>query len=108
MNKNYQHQSDGIKRFEQDQYIGGNPWVICTLWLAIYYLEKYKLTNDANDNIKALEYFDWVTSIDNCYGFLPEQVSKETKEPIWVNGLAWSHGMYLICVDKIYGKDKKV
>lgn len=94
----------GIKRFDSDQYIGGNPWIIATLWLCIYYLEKYKLTNDVNDNIKAIEYFDWVTNHSSLHGFLVEQVSKDTGEPIWVNGLAWSHGMYMICVDKIYGK----
>ena len=26
--------SGGIKRYEFDDYIGGNPWVISTLWLA--------------------------------------------------------------------------
>ncbi len=96
----------GIKRFENDQYIGGNPWILCTLWLCLYYLEKYKLTNDVNDNIKALEYFDWVTNHSSLHGFLAEQISKDTGKPIWVNGLAWSHGMYMICVDKIYGEEQ--
>ena len=94
----------GIKRFENDQYISGNPWVLCTLWLSIYYITKYEITNDINDNIKALEYFDWVTNHSSLHGFLPEQVCKDTAKPIWVNALAWSHGLYIICVDKLYGK----
>lgn len=96
----------GIKRFDIDQYIGGNPWVNCTLWLCIYYLEKYRLTQDISDNIKAVEYFDWVTNHCSMHGFLPEQVCKDRGIPIWVNGLAWSHGLYMICIDKLYGENK--
>ena len=95
----------GIKRFENDQYMDGNPWVICTLWLSLYYISKYEITNDENDKTRALEYFDWVTNHSSLHGFLPEQVCKNTAIPIWVNGLAWSHGLYIICIDKLYGKN---
>jgi len=27
----------GYKRYSDDKYIGGNPWILTTLWLAIYY-----------------------------------------------------------------------
>jgi len=93
----------GIKRVEGDSYIGGNnSWVISTLWLSLYYIKKYNITNDINDNIKALEYFDWVTNHASTYEYLPEQVLE--KNELWVNGLAWSHAMYLICVEELYGK----
>ena len=29
----------GYLRYEGDNYVGGNPWVIANLWMAKYYLE---------------------------------------------------------------------
>jgi len=42
----------GIKRYENDNYIGGNPWVLATLWVALYYIE-------IKEYEKAKDYLRW-------------------------------------------------
>lgn len=84
----------GYKRFEGDEYAGGNPWTIATLWMALYYIE-------AKDTKKARECFDYVTKSCNEHGFLGEQVNNETMKPSWVIGLGWAHAMYTIVLSKL-------
>lgn len=86
--------SGGYGRYEYDSYIGGNPWIISTLWLALYYLE-------AGDVEKGKELFVWATKHTTHLGFLPEQIDKFSGEPAWVMQLAWSHAMFIIVYDKL-------
>jgi len=79
----------GIKRYEGDEYIGGNPWILATLWLALYHIEN-------KDFSKALYYFDWAVKGRTELDLLPEQISKETGKPIWIVPLTWSHAMYAL------------
>lgn len=80
----------GYLRFEQDTYMGGkSPWPIATLWMAMYYKE-------IGDKKKAQECIDFVVKSSNEHGFLGEQVDNETMTPNWVNGLAWSHAMFIL------------
>ncbi|MDF2941919.1 MAG: glycoside hydrolase 15-related protein [Herbinix sp.] len=79
----------GIKRYEDDEYIGGNPWILTTLWLALYHIKN-------KDFNKALLYFDWAVKGRTELDLLPEQISKETGEPIWIVPLTWSHAMYAL------------
>ncbi len=80
----------GYLRFEQDNYMGGkSPWPIATLWMAMYYKE-------IGDKKKAQECIDFVVKSSNEHGFLGEQVDNETMTPNWVNGLAWSHAMFIL------------
>lgn len=92
----------GIKRYEGDNYIGGNPWVIATLWIALYYAKtkKYK---------KARSYFDWAVKSCTEMGFLPEQVDRENGRPAWVIPLTWSHAMFiLVLMELIDGEELKL
>ena len=84
-------------RFERDQYMNGNPWVVTTLWMANYYLE-------AGEKIKAKECFDLITKTCTEHGFLGEQINNEKMEPAWVIGLGWSHAMYIITLKKLIEK----
>ena len=84
----------GYKRFEGDNYAGGNPWPIANLWMSLYYIE-------AKDYKKAKECFDFVTKSCNEHGFLGEQVDNQTMKPSWVIGLGWSHAMYIVVLDKL-------
>ncbi|WP_077624506.1 glycoside hydrolase family 15 protein [Sediminibacillus massiliensis] len=88
----------GIERFPGDVYIGGNPWLISTLWLAIY-----KLRSDETD--QALELFNWTTDHANHLGLMPEQIDKETDEPAWVMPLTWSHAMYVLTLKELAAKN---
>lgn len=81
----------GIERFTGDVYIGGNPWILTTLWLAQYYIKigKYE---------EARKYLRWSVKNANHLGLLPEQIDKKTGEPAWVMPLTWSHAMYVLTV----------
>ena len=85
----------GYVRYENDGYIGGyNPWPIATLWMALYNIEK-------GEYDKAIENFLFVVTSCSDYGYLGEQVDNQTRKPIWVVGLAWSHAMFIIVLEKL-------
>ena len=79
----------GIRRYENDNYIGGNPWILTTLWVALYYIKK-------RDFLKAKEYFEWAVKSRTELDLLPEQVNRETGKPEWVIPLTWSHAMFIL------------
>lgn len=81
----------GLMRYEYDGYIGGNPWIVTTLWAALYHIEK-------KDYKKALEYLQWAVNGMTKQGLLPEQVDKVTGRPAWVIPLTWSHAMFVLTV----------
>ncbi len=78
----------GLKRYENDGYIGGNPWVLTTLWVALYHVKTGNFS-------KAKEYLFWAANGKTGLGLLPEQVNKDTGKPDWVIPLTWSHAMYV-------------
>lgn len=84
----------GFKRFEDDNYMNGNPWPIANLWLSLYYLEK-------GDKEKAKETFDFVIKTANIHNFLGEQVDNNTLKANWVIGLGWSHAMFILVLEKL-------
>ncbi len=79
----------GIRRYENDNYIGGNPWVLTTLWVALYYIEKKEFT-------RAREYFEWAVRSRTELELLPEQVGREDGRAAWVIPLTWSHAMFVL------------
>ncbi|OCA81496.1 hypothetical protein A8F94_21705 [Bacillus sp. FJAT-27225] len=81
----------GIERFIGDIYIGGNPWIISTLWLALYYAKIGRFE-------KARDYLEWSVIHANHLGLLPEQIDKRTGDPAWVMPLTWSHAMFVLTV----------
>ena len=85
-------QAGGLMRYEYDGYIGGNPWVLTTLWAALYHIEikSYK---------KAMDYLNWAVKGATQQGLLPEQVDKNTGKPAWVIPLTWSHSMFILVLD---------
>lgn len=86
----------GLMRYEYDSYIGGNPWIIATLWAALYHIERKSYE-------KARGYFDWAVKNITEQGLLPEQVNKETGGPAWVIPLTWSHAMFILVLDRLIG-----
>ena len=86
----------GYQRFERDHYMNGNPWPIANLWMTLYYLE-------TGEKKKAKETFDFVVKTVGKHYFLGEQVDNSTLKPNWVIGLGWSHAMFVIVLEKLYG-----
>jgi len=89
----------GIKRYENDNYIGGNPWVVATLWVALYHIRRGNLD-------KAQSYLDWVVGAQTPLGLLPEQVDRESGKPAWVIPLTWSHAMFVLTAFELYGEER--
>ncbi|MBM4055758.1 MAG: glycoside hydrolase family 15 protein [Planctomycetes bacterium] len=86
----------GIARYERDFYqrvgndnsIPGNPWIICTMWMAQYYISIAKSVKDLDP---AMYYLKWVVSRALPSGVLAEQINPFTGEPVSVSPLTWSH-----------------
>jgi glucoamylase len=88
------NEDDGYFRVRQD--LPGNPWFVCTLWLADYLLEQ-----GSEDEIKqALEILAWVAEHALPSGVLAEQINPLTGEPLSVSPLTWSHGTYIATVHR--------
>lgn len=81
----------GIKRYEYDHYIGGNPWINTTLWMALYFTR-------AGQYDRANSLIHWVVDHRTDIGLLPEQVDQNTGEPAWIIPLTWSHAMFILAV----------
>jgi len=87
----------GVARYEDDYYhqvtrdtdrVPGNPWFICTLWLAQYHIAA---AQDVAGLKKASELLDWVADGALPSGVLAEQVHPMTNDPLSVSPLTWSH-----------------
>jgi glucoamylase len=91
----------GMARYTDDHYhqvsqdiskVPGNPWFICTLWLA----EWLALTAKHQADLKpAMEIIEWVASHALPSGILAEQVDPYTDQPLSVSPLTWSHAAYV-------------
>ncbi len=87
----------GLARYENDYYhqvsqdtdrIAGNPWFICTLWLADYHIHR---ATTGEELAKALPIIEWVADRALPSNVLAEQVHPETNDPLSVSPLTWSH-----------------
>lgn len=86
----------GILRYENDHYIGGNPWIVLTLWLSRTLLYLAHHDADASSNIeRALEYIRWSLKGTTSPGLFPEQVDKHTGRPVWAIPLGWSNSLFI-------------
>ncbi len=80
----------GVIRYEHDNYFlkkhqyKGNPWIVCTLWLAQY----YKAVGRVEDATKLLE---WAADRGFPSGALSEQFDPDTGIALGVTPLVWSH-----------------
>ncbi|MBA4493235.1 glycoside hydrolase family 15 protein [Paenactinomyces guangxiensis] len=81
----------GIKRYEDDKYIGGNPWILTTLWLAMYRVRQ-------GQTEQAVKWLNWAVDHRTQLDLLPEQIDRHTGEAAWVVPLTWSHAMFVLTV----------
>jgi len=94
----------GVARYFRDYYfyrggdfdrIPGNPWVICTLWLAQWHIRKAKAFADLEP---AKELLQWAVERALPTGVLAEQYHPETGELLSVAPLTWSHATFVWAV----------
>jgi oligosaccharide amylase len=100
----------GVCRYEGDQYYRypnttENPWFVCTMWLAEYYVAKAKNLDELE---KAEELLHWVVTYALPPGTLSEQINSGTCEPLSVAPLTWSHAGFIIAVVKYLDKYKEL
>jgi GH15 family glucan-1,4-alpha-glucosidase len=81
----------GIRRYEDDRYIGGNPWILTTLWLAQLRVLQGRYS-------EAKKHLDWAVAHATSLGLLPEQIDRQTGQTAWVVPLTWSHAMFVLTV----------
>jgi GH15 family glucan-1,4-alpha-glucosidase len=95
----------GLARFEGDTYhlrqtgadlnVPGNPWFICSLWLAQYQLQRAKVAADLEAPLKIL---CQVEKSALPSGVLAEQTDAVSGEPAGATPLTWSHATVVLTV----------
>lgn len=90
------YEGDGYMRVTDDvEKVPGNPWFICTLWLADYQIAS---ATNLEELEKALELLEWVNKRALPSGVLAEQVDPLTGAPVSVSPLTWSHATVIATV----------
>jgi len=91
----------GIARYMGDTYhsvtddfekVPGNPWFICTLWVAQHLIDTAESEEDLK---KAREYMHWTCENSLETDLFPEQVDPYTGEGKSVAPLTWSHTTFI-------------
>ncbi len=94
----------GVARYEYDTYhqvsqdtahVPGNPWFICTLWLAQWQIA---IAQSLDDLEPARGILDWVVAHTLPSGVMAEQVHPYSNEPLSVSPLTWSHATLVTVV----------
>ncbi|HYP53988.1 MAG TPA: glycoside hydrolase family 15 protein [Pyrinomonadaceae bacterium] len=94
----------GVARFEGDGYmraahddprVAGNPWFICTLWLADYRVASAESVEELK---RAEAVFGWAAERALPSGVLAEQVDPLTGAALSVSPLTWSHSTLIASV----------
>ncbi len=86
--------SGGCPRYENDYYMRrsddalGNPWFICSFWLAQYYF-------DQGNAARAHEIMRWSMTKTTESGVFSEQINPFTSEQVGVSPLVWSHAEFI-------------
>jgi len=97
-------ESGGVARYENDAYhrissetdrVPGNPWILCTLWLAEHDLAR---ATDADALQSALDLVRWARSKATASMILPEQIDPYDGQPLSVAPLTWSHAQVISIV----------
>ncbi|WP_139491880.1 glycoside hydrolase family 15 protein [Brevibacillus dissolubilis] len=104
----------GYARYENDYYfqkttdiarIPGNPWIICTLWIAEWEIAQAQSLDELTEPLKKLQ---WVNRHAMESGGLPEQLDPFTGEPLSVAPLTWSHSTYVMTVTQYVKKYRQL
>ena len=101
----------GLARYEGDKYhqvdtrFPGNPWFICTLWLADHLTV---LARNEKDLEEPLQILQWVADHALPSGVLAEQVHPVSGKPLSVSPLTWSHATFVASTRRIMRKISRI
>jgi GH15 family glucan-1,4-alpha-glucosidase len=100
----------GIARYQNDYYhqvsrdiekVPGNPWPICTMWLAEWYIARGELD-------KGRKLLEWVVNHSSESGVFAEQIHPYNNQPLSVSPLTWSHSTFVLTVIKYLNKMREM
>lgn len=100
----------GVARYENDCYhqvsqdtanVPGNPWFICTLWVAQWLIA---MAQTADDLKPAVQILNWTADHALLSGVMAEQVNPYTNVPLSVSPLTWSHATLVATVQEYLAK----
>ena len=98
-------ETGGVARYADDYYFQverntsvtpGNPWFMCTLWLAQWYIAT---AHTLDDLAPARAMIDWAVKHQLPGGLLSEQLDPHSGAPLSVSPLTWSHAEFVVSVD---------
>jgi GH15 family glucan-1,4-alpha-glucosidase len=104
----------GIARYTDDYYfrveadarkVPGNPWFMCTLWMAQWYIA---IAKDTAGLKPARDIVNWVVAHQIPGGLLSEQLDPHTGAPLSVSPLTWSHAELIVTVDEYCRKSERL
>jgi GH15 family glucan-1,4-alpha-glucosidase len=105
----------GLARYEDDPYqkveprdpqvVPGNPWFVCTLWLALYHLARARQVDDLK---RGLELVEWAARHALPSGVMAEQLHPATGEPLSVSPLTWSQAAYVTAVEQYMARTRRL
>ncbi|HYC78619.1 MAG TPA: glycoside hydrolase family 15 protein [Planctomycetota bacterium] len=91
----------GVARYETDWFhqvvkddprVPGNPWFVCTLWLAEW---RIACATSALELEPAVSWLDWAVGRALPSGIMAEQLDPLTGAPLSVSPLTWSHAAFV-------------
>ena len=100
----------GVARYEADSYyqcsndtccVPGNPWFLCTLWLAQWHIQRAKKAGDLD---RATGLLRWCIQHALESGVMAEQIHPYSGQPLSVSPLTWSHATYVATVCQLRDK----
>lgn len=94
----------GFARYQADSYykssddlqnVPGNPWFLCSLWLAQWKIRRAQSISDLEE---PQEHLRWCMRHSLESGVMAEQIHPYTGAPISVSPLTWSHATFVATV----------
>ena len=109
-------ETGGFARYEGDVYqrvagsetdarVPGNPWFVCSLWLAQWQIATAKTAEELG---AVREMIDWACGQGDDAKILAEQINPYTGESLSVSPLAWSHGEAVRTINAYLNRAKEL